>query len=72
MLTSWTCDDSTNDGGDCMLIYELIWYRHVKDVKIGKLCRLHMIVAVNLYKKKWRESQTGENALILSFQFSRF
>ena len=39
MSTSWTCDDSDNWNSDCKLIYDLFWYRHIKEVKIGKLCR---------------------------------
>ena len=41
MSTSWTCDDSTNWNGDCKLIFNLFWYRHIKQVKIGKLVAVH-------------------------------
>ncbi|CAM9670498.1 unnamed protein product [Ascophyllum nodosum] len=33
--TSWTCDESTNTNGDCKLIFNLFWYRHIKQVKIA-------------------------------------
>lgn len=36
MSTSWICDDSTTRGGDCRLFFNLFWYRHIKQVKIGK------------------------------------
>ena len=34
--TSWSCDESTETDGDCNLIFNLFWYRHIKQVKIGE------------------------------------
>ncbi|CAM9670164.1 unnamed protein product [Ascophyllum nodosum] len=33
--TSWSCDESTETDGDCNLIFNLFWYRHIKQVKIA-------------------------------------
>ena len=68
MSTSWTCDDSDNWNGDCKLIYDLFWHRHIKEVKIGKLCH---------YCSKFLQDKTcGNNwtddGFILSFQFPVF
>ena len=52
MSTSWTCDDSDNWNGDCKLIYDLFWYRHIKEVKIGKLCRSYVSIVLNFYRRK--------------------
>ena len=41
MSTSWTCDDSSHSTGECKLIFDLVWYRHIKQVKIGKLVAVH-------------------------------
>lgn len=37
MSTSWTCDYNPNRNGDCKLVFNLFWYRHIKQVKIGEL-----------------------------------
>lgn len=51
MTTSWTCDDSINSNGDCMLIFDLFSYRHIKQVKIGKMaavCTLMLLIQLEL------------------------
>ena len=37
MSTSWTCNGSTTRSGNCDIQFSLFWFRHIKQVKIGKL-----------------------------------
>ena len=65
--TSWTCDGSTTRNGDCEIELDLSWYRHLKEVNIGKPCRSHVRVAINLHKfstdVKSRKKADGEKSL---------
>lgn len=40
--TSWTCAAADlGDGVECTLDFDLFYYRHIKQIKIGELCLVH-------------------------------